>query len=168
MTTKDEKVTGAEGAATAASVATATAANEVIEVEAQVIDEPAAKKHLEAGYEKAKKLLEDKEKLEETLLRLEKKLKELPVFGETLSDVPVLVMLVRDYVSKEYDKAPLGSIVAAISAIMYVTTPVDLIPDFIPVAGVVDDVAVVAVCMKLIASDVDEYRAWRLANGKDA
>lgn len=144
----------------------AASTDDVIEVEAQVIDEPTAKIRLEAGYDKAKKLLGDKEKLEETLLRLEKKLKEVPVLGQALSDVPVLIMLVRDYVGKEYDKVPLGSIVAAVSAIMYVTMPVDLIPDFIPVAGYVDDIAVVAACMKLIASDVDEYREWRVANGK--
>lgn len=125
------------------------------------IDEGAAKKLLEAGSEEAKKLLQNKGKLEETLLRLEKKLKEFPAIGDALSDVPILIMLVRDYVSGEYDCVPIGSIVAVLSALLYVVCPIDLIPDVVPVAGILDDAAVVGVCLKLVSSDVDEYRNWK-------
>ena len=142
------------------------AASDMIDVEARVIDEATAKKHLEAGYAQAEKLLKDPDKLEETLLRLEKKLKDIPAFGDALSDVPLLIMLVRDFVRKEYTLIPIGSIVAALSAILYVAAPLDVLPDFIPVLGVVDDVAVVALCMTFISSDVDDYMAWRESTGR--
>lgn len=137
-----------------------------IEADDRVIDDRMARKHLEAGFEKAEGLLGDKDKLEELLLQLERKLRDFPVFGETLSDVPMLIMMIRDYANKKYDRAPMGSIVAAISAVAYVALGFDLIPDFVPVAGVLDDVAIVAVCMNYIGSDVDDYRAWRAACGK--
>lgn len=136
---------------------------EAIDAEAVVIDDAIARRRLKAGYENAGKILRDKDKLEETLLKLEEKLKELPVFGNALSDVPVLIMLVRDYANEEYDCIPVGSIVAVVSALAYVLLGTDLIPDFIPVAGVLDDAAVVAACMKLVESDVNEYRAWKAA-----
>ena len=49
-----------------------------------------------------------------------------------------------------------------IAALLYVLSPIDLIPDFIPVVGYVDDALVVAVCIKLVQADLDKYRDWKL------
>ena len=42
----------------------------------------------------------------------------------------------------------------------YLLTPIDLIPDFIPVLGYLDDVAVVGFLMKRISGDLDRFREW--------
>lgn len=57
-----------------------------------------------------------------------------------------MILLVRNYIKKEYTEIPLGSIIAIISALIYVISPADLIPDNIPGIGYLDDAAVVAVC----------------------
>ena len=44
---------------------------------------------------------------------------------------------------------------------LYVLTPLDVIPDFIPIAGFIDDAAVIAVVLKLSGGDLARYRAWR-------
>ncbi len=41
---------------------------------------------------------------------------------------------------------------------------IDLIPDFIPVIGLVDDMAVVSACVKKIKPELEKYLAWREAN----
>lgn len=66
-----------------------------------------AKKELENGYGKAEKLLKDDQKMERFLQRLEKKLKIIPVGGETLSMIPTMVSLLRSYVKKEYNDVPI-------------------------------------------------------------
>ncbi len=125
-----------------------------------------AKKELENGYEKAEKLLEDDQKMERFLQRLEKKLKIIPVGGETLSMIPTMVSLLRSYVKKEYNDVPIGSVIAIVSALAYWLTPGDAIPDLIPGVGFVDDAAVTAVCLKLVGSDIKEYQKWRENNNK--
>ncbi|MBR3689885.1 MAG: DUF1232 domain-containing protein, partial [Eggerthellaceae bacterium] len=70
------------------------------------------------------------------------------------------------YVKKEYTDIPIGSIVAVLAAILYTASTIDLIPDFIPIAGYLDDAAVIAACLSVVSSDVEEYRAWREAHGK--
>lgn len=46
-------------------------------------------------------------------------------------------------------------------ALLYFLSPIDFIPDSIPGIGYVDDAAVVLACLKLVQSDVDEYREWQ-------
>jgi len=126
-----------------------------------------AKEELEKGYSKAEKLLEDNEKTELFLQKLEKKLKTIPKLGDALAMVPILISLVRSYIKKEYTEIPLGSIIAVLSALIYILAPVDAIPDAIPAAGLIDDALVITTCYKLVKSDVDEYIIWRKENNKE-
>ncbi|NLG40871.1 MAG: DUF1232 domain-containing protein [Chloroflexi bacterium] len=129
-------------------------------------DEKKALIQLEKGYSSAEKLLGDQDALERFLQRLERKFRKLPLAGDTLASIPVLASLIRSYIKKEYFDIPIGSIIAILSALIYFVSPIDLIPDFIPGIGQVDDAVVIAVCLKLVESDVEEYVKWRRANGK--
>jgi len=116
---------------------------------------------LNENMEKAKKLVKDKEKTEAMLENLEKKLAKIPRVGKYLKDVPVFISLVRAYVSKEYRDIPFRSIVAIVSALIYVLNGFDFIPDFIPGVGLIDDAAVTAFAYKMVHKDVEKYRKWK-------
>lgn len=112
-------------------------------------------------------MLNDVDKIERFLQRLEKKMKVIPFAGEKLAAVPVLASLLRSYVKKEYTDIPIGSIIAIASALLYFVSPIDIIPDSIPVLGYFDDAAVVGACWVLVDNDVQEYMKWREKNGKE-
>ncbi len=128
--------------------------------------EKEAKKELENGYDTAEEILKDDKRMDRFLQRLEKKLKVIPVAGKTLSMIPTLIELIRSYIKKEYKDIPIGSIIAIISALLYWLTPIDAIPDTLPGIGYVDDVSVLALCLKLVKSDIDDYEKWRKKNKK--
>lgn len=129
-------------------------------------DKEKAMETLEKGYDNAEKTLENEDKMERLLQRAEKKLRKIPKVGDIIAVLPVFISLVRNYVKKEYTDIPIGSIIAIVSTIAYVVSPIDIIPDAIPGAGYLDDAAVVTACLTLVKSDVDEYVAWREKNGK--
>lgn len=129
-------------------------------------NEQTALEELEKGYDEAEKLLNDEDKMERFLQRLEKKLKTIPVAGSKLAVVPIMASLIRNYTKKEYTDIPIGTIISIISALIYFVSPIDIIPDSIPVLGYFDDAAVVAACWKLVESDVEEYIKWRDENNK--
>lgn len=131
-----------------------------------VVTHEDALKELEKGYERATTILQDEDKLERLLQRLEKKLQSIPKIGDKLSHIPVFASLVKSYVRKEYTAVPVGTIVAIISALVYFVSPIDLIPDLIPGAGHIDDVAVVGACLILVDTDIQEYIKWRDDHGK--
>lgn len=114
----------------------------------------------------AEELLADEDRMERFLERLERKLELIPMVGDRLSNVPVLISLVRAYVRKEYRDIPIGSIIAIVSALIYLFSPFDLIPDSIPVLGYSDDIAVIAFVWKMVSDDVEEYKEWRKKMGK--
>lgn len=129
-------------------------------------DEQKAQAVLTEGYAEAQDMLNDEDKMERFLQRLEKKLKVIPLAGNKLACVPVMASLLRSYVKKEYRDIPIGSIIAIVSALIYFVSPLDIVPDSIPVIGYFDDAAVVAACWNLVQSDIDEYIDWREKSGK--
>lgn len=131
------------------------------------ITEEEAKIEYEKGCKEAKKLLKDPDKLEIFLQKVEKKLKVIPVVGDTFSIVPAMISLVRSYIRKEYTEIPLGTIVGIISALIYIFSPIDLIPDPVPGVGYLDDASVLLVCLKAGAKDdIKDYQKWREENNK--
>ena len=51
--------------------------------------------------------------------------------------------------------------ISVVAGLMYFLSPVDAIPDFIPVFGMLDDVAVLAWLMKVLDDELNAFRAWR-------
>ena len=135
--------------------------------EDKTIIEKEAKKELEKGKKEAEQLLNEPEKLEVILQSLENKLKVIPKLGDTLSIVPTMISLVRSYIKKEYTKIPMGTIISIICALIYILNPFDIVPDSIPGFGLVDDAAVIMVCLKLVESDIKAYEKWKKENKKE-
>ena len=116
---------------------------------------------IEERKEEAMQLLKEKDKLEVYLLKAEEKLKNMESVDVGFENVPILLSMIRAYVKKEYTDVPLMTIVGILAAIIYYVAPHDLIPDYIPYVGKVDDVLVMAFIMNLVAADVQIYRDWR-------
>lgn len=81
--------------------------------------------------------------------------------GRYIEDVKLLFSLIKDYWNDEYREIPWGSIAAIIAALLYVFSPIDLIPDFIPVIGLVDDALVIAACLSFVEHDLYTYKEWK-------
>jgi uncharacterized membrane protein YkvA (DUF1232 family) len=80
--------------------------------------------------------------------------------GGRVDDVLTLIRLVRAYARGDYRSVSWRTVALAVATLLYLLTPIDLIPDFIPVLGYVDDVAVVALVVASTAKDLDRFRAW--------
>lgn len=124
------------------------------------------KKALETNNEEAKSTINDEDKFERLVQRLENKLKLIPYIGEYVSDIACMVSLVRSYIKKEYTDIPIGTIISIVSTLIYIISPIDLIPDTIPVVGYIDDIMLLGWVLKSIHSDIEEYKKWRVDNGK--
>ena len=77
----------------------------------------------------------------------------------------LLFSVVKDYVNGSYREVPWLTIAAIVGSLIYVFSPIDLIPDFIPIFGLTDDAAVIGLCLAGIAGDLAKYQAWK--KGKD-
>jgi uncharacterized membrane protein YkvA (DUF1232 family) len=80
--------------------------------------------------------------------------------GEAFEIVKTFSRLVVAYLRGEYRDVPWKTIVLIVAALVYFLSPFDLIPDFIPVIGYVDDAAVLVWVAKSIKDDLDRFLAW--------
>lgn len=83
------------------------------------------------------------------------------VLQEYWEDVQTFFQMLGDYWNGSYREVPFATIAAIVGALAYLICPIDVIPDFIPVIGLVDDAAVIAICLKLVRTDIAAYRAWK-------
>ncbi|MCR5217878.1 MAG: DUF1232 domain-containing protein [Treponema sp.] len=75
-----------------------------------------------------------------------------------LDDIKLYFQMLGDVFAGRYKKAPVGTIAAIIGTLLYILSPVDLILDFIPVIGYLDDAAVLGLCLNFTKYDVEEYK----------
>ena len=82
--------------------------------------------------------------------------------------VRLFINMLRDYQSGEYRDAPVWTIGVIAFTLLYILTPFDCVPDFIPFAGLIDDALVMAAAVAMIGLDVQDYKLWRDLKDKEA
>ena len=96
------------------------------------------------------KVLSKKEKIENKILSND-------TVEKYVDKAKMMFSLINDYRKGTYKEVPWKSIAAIAGALLYVLNPLDLIPDFIPVLGMVDDASVLAICLKMVNDDLEKY-----------
>ncbi|MFO7768039.1 MAG: YkvA family protein [bacterium] len=71
--------------------------------------------------------------------------------------IRLLVMVGSDYLAGEYRRLPTSTIWALMFALVYVVSPVDVIPDVVPGLGWLDDAFVVGLVIRAIRKDLRKY-----------
>lgn len=120
-----------------------------------------AKELLDTGMGQAQTLLKDPSGVDELMVQLEKKVKDIPVAGSVLADVPRMISMVKSYITREYTQVSPKVIVSMVSAFLYVVRKKDLIPDKIPVVGFLDDIAVIGLALKFVEPELKAFEQWR-------
>ncbi|AMR26559.1 hypothetical protein A0257_05185 [Hymenobacter psoromatis] len=73
-----------------------------------------------------------------------------------------LVRLVRSYATGEYRDIKNSTVISGFAVLLYILSPVDLIPDFIPVVGFLDDLSLVSWFMGKFQGEVVRFREWEV------
>ena len=97
---------------------------------------------------------------------IKKLFKRVKVLAKYCNDLCEIFELLRDRVAGAYKETPWKTIAALTGALIYVLSPIDLILDFIPFIGFLDDAVVIGLAIKLAQPDLEKYRAWK-ANRKE-
>jgi uncharacterized membrane protein YkvA (DUF1232 family) len=71
-----------------------------------------------------------------------------------------LLRMMQAWVGGRYREVPARTLLFSVLALLYFVSPIDLITDFVPVIGWLDDAAVIVLLLSAIGKDLDRFRAW--------
>jgi hypothetical protein len=115
---------------------------------------------------KAESYLRHKEKLLWLLLKATHKSAQYYEFLlAPWESLQIFVRLLRAHVAGSFC-VPAGSLSMIVAAVIYFVSPFDLIPDSIPVFGLVDDASVLAFVAKSNLTLISNFRKWEILNTK--
>jgi uncharacterized membrane protein YkvA (DUF1232 family) len=84
-------------------------------------------------------------------------------FADVVDDVRTLIRLSVAVARGYYEPAQNADVVDIVAALVYIDSPIDVIPDSIPLVGFLDDVAAVGWVMRKARTEVGRFREWELA-----
>ena len=110
----------------------------------------------------AENILEDSEMaakvLSDAAAKAENLCAQLPCVEE---HIRTMLDLSEDYISGQYDRISRESMTTIFAAIIYLMIPMDLMPDFIPPIGFIDDALIIGLVSGEQKQALLDYRDWK-------
>ena len=98
------------------------------------------------------------------MVREPDKLIRIGLWSRLIEDFKLLFFLTKDYWKGIYRDVSIWSILVFLLAIVYILCPVDIISDFIPIIGQMDDAAILLLCLYFLEKDLYKYKEWKTRN----
>jgi uncharacterized membrane protein YkvA (DUF1232 family) len=98
--------------------------------------------------------------LNETANKLADKESKDNKFKQLFDVALTVVRMVRSYITGEYREIQGSTVIAGLAVLLYVLSPIDLVPDFIPVLGFLDDLSLVSWFVGKFQGEIVRYRDW--------
>ena len=123
-------------------------------------------KTLNRMRDRAEKIVSDHSALKTLLEKTKKKLdaaqEDDSLMEKLVEYLKLITRMIANYSKGVYRETPWQTLVMLIAGILYFVTPFDAIPDFIPVAGLLDDATVLVWIGKCFREDIANYRNWEV------
>lgn len=70
------------------------------------------------------------------------------------------IRLLKAYTRGEYRQVSTKSMLIGVAVLLYLVTPLDIIPDFIPGIGLLDDISLMAWFVDAFQKEISKFREW--------
>lgn len=77
-----------------------------------------------------------------------------------LPKLQLFIRMIKAYASGEYRELPTNALVKVAAAVLYFVMVIDFIPDFIPILGFTDDIAVILWVYSSIDEQMEKFQQW--------
>lgn len=81
-------------------------------------------------------------------------------FAQVKEMMFTLMRLIRSYVSGQYRQVSTKTVLIGLATVLYLLLPIDLVPDFIPVLGLMDDLSLITWFIKAFQQELVKFQQW--------
>ena len=82
------------------------------------------------------------------------------LFYKVQDSMIALTRMLRAWMQGDYKNISTKSIIAVVAALIYFVNPLDLIPDFIPIIGQIDDIFILGYLIKMLNKEIERFMVW--------
>lgn len=129
-------------------------------------------KFLKNAIHRASKIVKNNDRLKGVIMASGEKLGSMNIenikSGKFIARIKVIIRMIKSYRKGLYRDLEWQSLVLLVAALVYFITPIDLIPDFIPITGFVDDITVVVWVYNKLQTEIDKFIAWETSTLPEA
>lgn len=83
-------------------------------------------------------------------------------FQQIKNFMQTFIRLVKAYIKGDYRDVSKKSMAIGVAVLLYLVTPLDIIPDFIPVFGLMDDISLMAWFVDAFSKELTKFREWEM------
>ncbi len=119
---------------------------------------------LNKAKRKAQAIVQDNQRLQKLLTGARDKLAQTEsvdsLYAKSKVLISLLIRMVKAWAEGRYKEVPWRSLFLIVVGLVYFLMPLDAIPDFIPIAGLIDDFSVIIWIGQSVKGDILAYREW--------
>ena len=97
---------------------------------------------------------------------INKKISKAPSLKKFAELGKLMFGMLQDFRKVDYTKVTWFSIASVGVALLYILNPMDVLPDFIPGLGYVDDFLILTMILRFVETDLHDYLDWKIAKKK--
>lgn len=97
----------------------------------------------------------------EELSKSEEIIKSIPLLKQLTDDIITIISMIKDYKNGTYREIPLTAIISFAAAFLYLLSPLDAVPDFVPIVGYFDDTSVMIFVLKTFHDEIEKYKEFK-------
>ncbi|WKV11875.1 YkvA family protein [Marivirga harenae] len=116
------------------------------------------------AFRRATRVLADKRLSNKLLIEVKQTLtsraKASEKIGQLRNKISTLIRLVKAYTKGSYKNISFKSMIYTVGVLIYFITPMDIVPDFIPVSGFIDDASLILWLYNHLGYELQQFKAW--------
>lgn len=116
------------------------------------------------AQKKAERIAKDPQKISRLIEASKEKMSKLEMDGEKVSGfmekIKLFLRMLKAYLKGEYKVIPWKTLLLIVAGLIYFVSPLDLIPDLIPITGFIDDFSIMVWIFNRLQNDIEAFRAW--------